>query len=440
MKKFALIPLAFLALCAGCSKNDGGEDPTPNPGPQPPPSVSVWDGKSATEPFDLNWTAKTATIMLASDLAWLSEKCNEYPDNTFAGWTFTLGQDLDMAGKKWTPIGNWMTTHTTIFKGSFYGNGHSITGLYVDNPEKDNAGLFGVVQNSVIKGLKVAGTIRGKNHVGGICANAQISARIEDCVFSGKVESAKQEMGYMCIGGICGRAETTVKILNCHSSATIVYGSIRELFAGGIIGMTASKNSEFEIHSCSFSGTFEKGYDVGGKSYVGGIGGKMTLCVISGCKNSADITIEGDNQIFLGGIAGFTEKTSSTIQGCYNTGAITNNSTFDGLTGGITGALDETCYISACYNRGKITPASVTENEAENYDINFWKQGNAILLDCFYVSDKPEGPGLYRFTANQWPAANPRNCWNIGNDPKTGKFWKSLGTPGTTDYPTLWWE
>lgn len=436
MKKFALIPFAFLALCAGCSKNDGGEDP----GPQPPPNLSVWDGESATEPFDLNSTDRTATIMLASDLAWLSEKCNENPDNTFEGWMFILGQNLDMAGKKWTPIGNWTLTSPSIFKGSFDGHGHSIVGLYVDNPEKDNAGLFGVVQNSVIKGLQVAGTIRGQKHIGGICANAQMSARIDDCVFSGKVESAKQEVGYTCIGGICGRAETTVKISNCHSSATIVYGSKGDLTAGGIIGVTALKSSKFEIVNCSFSGTFEKGYDVGGKSYVGGIGGKMTSSEISGCKNSADIAIEGANQIFLGGIAGFAEQTSSTIRGCYNTGAITNNSSFDGLTGGITGALDNTCYISACYNTGKITPASVTENQAENYDINFWKQGNAILLDCFYVSDKPEGPGIYRFTAKQWPIAKPQNSWNIGNDPETGKFWKSLGTPGTTDYPTLWWE
>lgn len=65
---------------------------------------------------------------------------------------------------KWTPIG----TEKYYFNGIFNGNGHTISGLYVDGG--DYAGLFGRAQGApTIKGVGVVDSyFKGAKYVGGI--------------------------------------------------------------------------------------------------------------------------------------------------------------------------------------------------------------------------------------------------------------------------------
>lgn len=75
---------------------------------------------------------------------------------------------------KWTPIGNTPIGNTPIgterfyFNGIFNGNGHTISGLYVDGG--DYAGLFGRAQGApTIKGVGVVDSyFKGAKYVGGI--------------------------------------------------------------------------------------------------------------------------------------------------------------------------------------------------------------------------------------------------------------------------------
>ena len=70
---------------------------------------------------------------------------------------------------KWTPIGNTpIGTERFYFNGIFNGNGHTISGLYVDSG--DYAGLFGKVQGSPeIKGVGIVDSyFKADKYVGGI--------------------------------------------------------------------------------------------------------------------------------------------------------------------------------------------------------------------------------------------------------------------------------
>lgn len=70
---------------------------------------------------------------------------------------------------KWTPIGNTpIGTERFYFNGIFNGNGHTISGLYVDSG--DYAGLFGKAQGAPeIKGVGVVDSyFKGAKYVGGI--------------------------------------------------------------------------------------------------------------------------------------------------------------------------------------------------------------------------------------------------------------------------------
>ena len=62
-----------------------------------------------------------------------------------------LTTDIDLQGSEsnqWTPISG--------FAGEFDGNGHKISGIYINN-SKDDQGLFGCVGNATIKNLTVSG-------------------------------------------------------------------------------------------------------------------------------------------------------------------------------------------------------------------------------------------------------------------------------------------
>ncbi|MBQ2870234.1 hypothetical protein IJE86_00875, partial [bacterium] len=72
--------------------------------------------------------------------------------------------------KGWTPIGS--------FKGSFYGNGHKINGLYINDVDLSNAGLFSSVSgsNKTIENLELSNLEINSKSAGGIVGNLSSSS------------------------------------------------------------------------------------------------------------------------------------------------------------------------------------------------------------------------------------------------------------------------
>lgn len=179
---------------------------------------------TADMPYELGNTA---------ELAYFAKLVNE--GNPFNGKYIQLtknialnAQDVPTADGEptlWTPIGTYVSRKDSKpFSGTFDGNGHAITGLYINNAAQYQ-GLFGNISTGgVVKNLAVAGRViaTGQNNVGGIVARLS-GGTVQNCGFYGAVTA-----GTSNAGGVVGQGSAT----NCWyyrtddgASVLGVYGS-----------------------------------------------------------------------------------------------------------------------------------------------------------------------------------------------------------------------
>ena len=98
--------------------------------------------------------------------------------NTFVGKTIKLTADIDLNNIAWTPI--------AVFKGTFDGNGKTISNLNV-TAEKA-AGFFANLYTGTIKDLTIDGAnVKGSHHVGAIAGGSY--GTIQDCTVKNAVIS-----------------------------------------------------------------------------------------------------------------------------------------------------------------------------------------------------------------------------------------------------------
>lgn len=168
---------------------------------------------------------------------------------------------------EWTPINE--------FRGIFDGRGYDIKGLYYNNPDHNQIGLFAYTHSgSVIRNLGVT-----------------------DSYFSGN----------QSVGPIAGQSSST--IYNCHSNSTAVADIGGG--AGGIIGYQANGR----VYNCYSTGL------VTGYYHLGGIAGSTYRAEIADCYNSGSVVGTTANyESDAAGIVGYLNK--STLQNCYNIGTI----------------------------------------------------------------------------------------------------------------------
>ena len=213
----------------------------------------------------------------------------------------TLGKNIDLTGKGWTPIG---TNYEKRYKGTFDGRGHTIKGLTVTTNDQF-VGLFGyldragTVKNVVMEGIQITSNhVLMSGNTGGVVGYSW--GTIENCSVSGSVS------GTNCVGGVVG-SQKAGSIIGCSSSATVK-----------------------------------------GTRYVGGVAGEkwgtMTACYATG-----DVTLEIDSQRDLsgGGVVGLNG--GSTVLACYATGNVNSKGSNTGNVhiGGLFG--DNYTVVTACY-------------------------------------------------------------------------------------------
>lgn len=93
------------------------------------------------------------------DLASFTYFVNVYPQprtaetGNFFCWA-ELASDLDLSGYNWAPLGVYSDDHSHAFRGIFAGDGHTISGLTIDNDRDDNA-FFGDTYSSSVFGLTI---------------------------------------------------------------------------------------------------------------------------------------------------------------------------------------------------------------------------------------------------------------------------------------------
>ena len=214
----------------------------------------------------------------------------------------TLGKNIDLTGKGWTPIG---TNYEKRYKGTFDGRGHTIKGLTVTTNDQF-VGLFGyldragTVKNVVMEGIQITSNhVLMSGNTGGVVGYSW--GTIENCSVSGSVS------GTNCVGGVVGGQQSSGSIIGCSSSATV-------------------------------KGTRHVGGVVGEKW------GTMTACYATG-----NVTLEINSPLDLsgGGVVGLNG--GSTVLACYATGNVNSKgrSTGNVHIGGLFG--DNYTAVTACY-------------------------------------------------------------------------------------------
>ena len=124
------------------------------------------------------------TIMTAEELAGFAASVNG--GNNYSDVTVKLGADIDLNNVAWTPIGTnngWATK----FDGKFYGNGYTVSNLYVTGTT--GLGLFGYVGDSAhLEGVKIDGAyVSGSDYVGAVMGSGYLA---KDCIKDCYVKNA----------------------------------------------------------------------------------------------------------------------------------------------------------------------------------------------------------------------------------------------------------
>lgn len=256
------------------------------------------------------------------------------------GVVFKLMKDLNLTtwisennpSQGWLPVG----VESSPFKGKFYGNNHTISGLMINRSSTNHVGFFGYVSGATINDLTIEGTtITGSKYVGGMFGYISESS-VTNChvVLSG----APGVSGRSTVGGFSGySANTNFSTFSVNASSSKTFTG----YIGGFIG---------EVEG----GTFSNGNiigDVTSSGNVGGLFGKAsnftlnTITVKGNVGNFNGITIE-----CVGGIIGLC--VNGNLTNCYYEGELAGGR----YVGGIAGVLKTaTSSFQSCFSKGKIT-------------------------------------------------------------------------------------
>ena len=285
---------------------------------EPDTDIDVWDGETVTVPtYSAN--TETYTVDSGSDLAWLAGIVNgtlpesrTVTQDDFAGKTFVLTKDIDLNGKEWTPIG----TSANPFKGTFDGQGHTISNLYINMPDRNDVGLFGYtsdgeVKNVVINNAKVA----GKNCTG-VVTGTPYTSKYTNITVKGHVEVVG--CGYVgTIGGYAAYADwnnITVDVddtsfVDAHANQDGV--KMIRAYVGGICGFRGEGDHTFSNIKSNIN---VKGatVDIGGLVGIAHYGNKFVNCVCTG--DVHNYSTKEDDAYETGGLAGVWHNGGANVE------------------------------------------------------------------------------------------------------------------------------
>ena len=326
-------------------------------------------GIVATKPSGDGTEAKPYQISSAAELYWFAGLVNgTLTDGTVqnkAAWAelttdITVNTDvLDDDGnpnsglEAWTPIGSYGDKGDEAYTGTFDGDRHTISGLYVNGGNQ--VGLFGYVgtggkiQNvGVVDSYIHANSDVGGSYVGGVCGYNH-GGIIENCYNTGDVSGSDY------VGGVCGYNNGGIIEKNCYNTGDVsgdnsVGGVCGYNFFGGFItscyntGNVSGNNAAGGVCGWNSDGTIENCYNIGsvsGDENVGGVCGRNDdTCSIENCYNTGNVSgnVSGS---YVGGVCGVN---GGRIENCYNTGNVSGSDNSVGGVCGVNGGRIENCW------------------------------------------------------------------------------------------------
>jgi hypothetical protein len=240
---------------------------------------------------------------------------------------FELLNDIDLSnygvGHSWEPIGNVASP----FEGSFNGNNHTISNLYV-NTDFSNVylGLFGYMQGSgIVTNVVLENAhIEGDYEVGALVGYVS-GGTFENITVTGSVYGEEDN-----IGGVIGFSENTI-LTNVNADVYVEgYEYVGGLFGNVIDGTIRNSGSTGNVY---------------GHQYIGGLVGALNQSLVSESHSHVDVSNTDDD---MGGLIGNSMK--SHIEHSYATGDVTGEDDLGGLVG-----YSEETTIEFSYATGNVT-------------------------------------------------------------------------------------
>ncbi len=290
--------------------------------------------------YEYDAEAKVAKIYDAEGVQKLAELVNG--GKSFAGETILLAGDIDLAAQtreanNWTSIG----TSDKPFSGTFDGQGYTIKNLTIIEAEakesKAYMGFFGYAKNATIKNVVFENVTinipcldidHSQGHIGAVAGSLEGTSTIEDVTVKGdiKIYTTQDANGASRVavvaggntygnvtmknvhvvandgsyliannntGALAGQLQGECYFVDCSSNIDV---TVNKFFAGGIIGLTASKSSFTNCHTtgdikvvAGRSGRANDHYRVGGIA-GGWADGKSNVCTLTNCSYSGEVS------------------------------------------------------------------------------------------------------------------------------------------------------
>ena len=247
--------------------------------------------------------------------------------------------------KEWTPI----ATSASPYTGIFDGQNHTISGLYFNQEDSYNVGLFSRNNGKIANAGILDSYFYGTSKVGGMCGN-NYTGTISNCYNTGSVS------GIGTAGGVSGY-NYTGSITNCYNTGNVSGSS-------GFVGGVSGYNSKGTIINSYNAGS------VSGLEYVGGVSGINYTGSITDCYNIGSVSGSEGN---VGGVNGYND--GGTITNCYNVGSVGGS----GYVGGVNGWNKG--IITNCYNTGSVSGTGVNVGGVIGRN-----ESNASITNCYYGS------------------------------------------------------
>ena len=253
----------------------------------------------------------------------------------------------------WIPIGSTTTTtpYTIInsFNGTYDGDNHVISGVYIDSQSSSNVGFFNAISGATIKNLTLSDNyVKGDQYVGLLVGYSDVGSLIKNVKTYGKVAGTKYVAGIVSTGTSTTPANQN-RILNSENHADVTAYSYSSGIAYSFYNIINTKN--YGIVTATENASGIAGYS----NYI------------INCENHGDVIAES----YAGGLTtapsyAFNSDNYGNIYGRYIDGTSQNPSTYAGLVTSTAQAYDCNNYgdIDATYGS---LPVGVVSSGAKAY-------------------------------------------------------------------------
>ncbi|MCX6773637.1 MAG: MopE-related protein [Candidatus Micrarchaeota archaeon] len=212
----------------------------------------------------------------------------------------TDGYDLYQTGSGFTPIGTcsydgWECRWGNLFSGTFEGNHHSITGLYINLIGNDYVGMFGHASGSTISNVALIGmNVSGWHDSGGL-VGLLYDSNVSNCSAAGTMHNDDSTAGSTNqAGGLIGYAWMS-NIRNCSSESNVISNRAE---IGGLIGSV----QDSDISGCHSNS------NVSGSGVIGGLIGSIGGSSVSDSYSLGNVNSSGN----AGGLIGHASEVNVT--------------------------------------------------------------------------------------------------------------------------------